>query len=68
MFCRHREACTVTLKLDLDHNVGKERGMRTLSLKDTNPLTKLIKTHFQLQILGLFASYDPVRMIVVTQI
>ena len=63
-----REACTVTQKLDLDHNVWKERGMRTVChwSRDTNQF-KVLKTHFLLQILGLFVSYDAVRMIFVIQ-
>lgn len=39
--------------------VTEEHG----TLKDTN----IIKTHFLLQILGLYASYDPVWMILLTR-
>ena len=48
-----QEACTVTQKLDLDQM--SDRSIRILELKD--------QTRFLLQILGLFASYDPIWMI-----
>ena len=48
-----QEACTVTQKLDLDQM--SDRSIRILELKE--------QTRFLLQILGLFASYDPIWMI-----